>query len=114
MEVVFAVMVGLLFAAGLYGLLRRSMVRMIVGMILLSQAVNLLVFFSGGLKKGKPVFVPESGEALLGSADPIPQALVLTAIVIGFGLTAFMIVLFQRVFASEKSDDTGRLFHTDS
>ena len=75
MEVVFAVMVGLLFAAGLYGLLRRSMVRMIVGMILLSQAVNLLVFFSGGLKKGQPVFVPESGESLLGSADPIPQAM---------------------------------------
>ena len=114
MELIYALLIGTLFAGGIYGILRRSMVRMIVGIILLSQSVNLLVFFSGGLTKGSPAIIGPDGVVRETMADPIPQALVLTAIVIGFGLTAFVIVLFREVFSSIGADDTSKLFNTDA
>jgi len=113
MEIIYAVLVGLLFSFGIYGILRRSMIRMIVGLILLSQAINLLVFFSGGLTKAAPVLLGSAPEGVA-LADPLPQALVLTAIVIGFGLLAFVIVLFQRVYSRLGHDDSEALFSTDT
>jgi multicomponent Na+:H+ antiporter subunit C len=113
METLFAILIGFLFAAGVYGLLRRSLVRMIVGIVLLSQSINLLVFFSGGLTRGKPAFTTSDAEALQ-VADPLPQALVLTAVVIGFGLIAFTIVLFQKVNQSVGHDDSRKILQTDT
>ena len=96
-----AILVGLLFAAGIYLLLSRSLVRMIFGIVLVGHSVNLAIFVSGGLVRAKAPLVV-SGETAVppGAADPIPQALVLTAIVIGFALTAFLATLVRQVVAS--------------
>ena len=91
-----AILVGVLFAAGVYLMLGRSMVRIIFGIVLVGHAVNLLIFTSGGLVRAKAPIVPPGETAPLpGYADPVPQALVLTAIVIGFALTAFLAVRYS-------------------
>jgi multicomponent Na+:H+ antiporter subunit C len=89
-DVLLSFVVGGLVAAGLYMMMRRSIIKLIVGLALLSHAANLLIFTAGGLTRGRPPLVPE-GESVLSSpyADPLPQALILTAIVIGFGVLAF-------------------------
>ena len=108
-------MAGILFAAGVYCLLRRDMTKIIIGIILLSQAANLLVFTMGGIIAHEPVFADaESGRVKEGHADPVPQALVLTAIVIGFGLMVFTITLLMRAHKVLKSDDVNEFNHTDA
>lgn len=87
-------------------LLRRSMVKLLVGITLLGNGANLLIFLLGNLTKGKPPVI--DGTASLFTdvyADPVPQALILTAIVIGFGIQAFAIVLLKRVYVLVNSDD---------
>jgi multicomponent Na+:H+ antiporter subunit C len=102
-----AILVGVLFGAGVYLLLRRSLIRLIFGLALISHAVNLLVFTTGGLVRGNPPLVPPEAQVPpAGHADPIPQALVLTAIVIGFGLLAFTCVLVKQVVKTLGTDDT--------
>jgi multicomponent Na+:H+ antiporter subunit C len=97
MEVVLAFVVGGLFAASVYLLLRRSMVRLLIGLILLSNAVNLLIFAMGRLTRGEAAMIPPGQPVPIDPiANPLPQALILTAIVIGFGLLAFMMVLTFR------------------
>jgi multicomponent Na+:H+ antiporter subunit C len=99
MEVVIAFVVGGLFAASVYLLLRRSMVRLLIGLILLSNAVNLLIFSMGRLTRGEAAMIPPGQPVPIGPiANPLPQALILTAIVIGFGLLAFMMVLTYRTY----------------
>jgi multicomponent Na+:H+ antiporter subunit C len=101
-----AILIGILFACGVYALLRRSLVRVAFGLLLLSHAANLLVFTMGGLTPFRPAII-EEGETLLEApfADPLPQALVLTAIVIGFGLITFVLALIMRAHRSVGSDD---------
>lgn len=111
MEIVLAILVGILFTAGVYMLLRRSIVKFIIGIILLSNATNLLVFLSAGIVPGKPAFVNETGEAM---ADPLPQALVLTAIVIGLGITVFTLALKYKFFEVTGTDDLDQLKKTDA
>lgn len=99
METLLAVVVGVLFAAGIYLMLRRTPVKLVIGLALLSNAVNLLIFAAAGLTRGKPPLVPLDAlrpEGVI--ADPLPQALILTAIVISFGLLAFTLVLFRRAY----------------
>ena len=97
MELILAIIIGVLYAAGVYLLLRRSIVKLILGLIFFSHATNLLIFLSGGLTKAKPPFIEEGKQvAASGLADPIPQALLLTALVIGFGITAFALALIYR------------------
>ena len=106
MEVVLAVASGALYAAGIYLMLRRRLAQLIIGLGLLSNGTNLLIFTAGGLIRARPPVVPEGATALVGPyADPVPQALVLTAIVIGFGLLAFSLVLAHRVHATVGTDD---------
>jgi multicomponent Na+:H+ antiporter subunit C len=106
METLMAWVVGGLYAAGLYLMMRRSIVKVIIGLVLLSHAANLLIFTVGRLTRGEPALVPEGAtvppEAV---ADPLPQALILTAIVIGLGVQAFAIVLFKRTYQSVQTDD---------
>lgn len=103
MEVYLAVVVGGLYAAGFYLMLRRSLVRVIVGLAILSHAANLLVFTAGGLTRGRPPLV---GDAAAGAAaDPLPQALILTAIVISFAVLAFALVLARRACLTAGTDD---------
>lgn len=96
-----AIAVGSLFAAGAYMIMRRGQIKLILGLGLLSHGVNLLLFGSGTLTLGRPpIFLnkEEYAETLASvmPADPLPQALILTAIVISFGITAFVIVLVNR------------------
>jgi multicomponent Na+:H+ antiporter subunit C len=102
-----AILVGILYTAGVYMMLRRSVVKLLIGIALLSHAANLLVFSAGGVVRGRPPIV--DGGAPAGVADPLPQALVLTAIVIGFGVLAFAIALLHRVHQETGSDDVEHL-----
>jgi multicomponent Na+:H+ antiporter subunit C len=110
MSLILALTLGILYAAGFYLLLRRSMVKLIIGIILLAHAINLLLFLMGRLAPGAAPIIEEGAKQLSGSyADPLPQALILTAIVIGFGLQIFAIVLIRKLFQAVNSDDTGDL-----
>src|SRR5690349_22349382 len=98
MEILLALASGVLYAAGIYLILRRRLAQIIIGLGLLSNGTNLLIFTAGGLTRARPPVIPPGARTLVEPyADPVPQALVLTAIVIGFGLTAFLLVLADRV-----------------
>ena len=91
MEILLALASGVLYAAGIYLMLRRRLAQLIIGLGLLSNGTNLLIFTAGGLTRARPPVVPEGAAALVPPyADPVPQALVLTAIVIGFGLAGLL------------------------
>lgn len=114
MNVLMALIVGVLYAAGLYLMMRRSIVKLIIGLALLSHGANLLIFLMGGLTRGRPPIVPPGAKNLaLPYADPVPQALILTAIVIGFGVLAFAVVLIRRVNQALGTDDLDVLQSTD-
>lgn len=110
MELLAPLLIGCLFGAGVYGILRRSLVKMLLGFGLIGHAANLLVFSSGGLGPAAPPVIPP-GEELppAGFADPLPQALVLTAIVIGFGITGFFTALVFHANRMLGSDDPDAL-----
>jgi multicomponent Na+:H+ antiporter subunit C len=106
MEGLLALTSGVLYASGIYLMLRRRFAQLIIGLGLLANGTNLLIFTAGGLTRARPPVVPDGATALVEPyADPVPQALVLTAIVIGFGLTAFSLVLADRVHAAVGTDD---------
>jgi multicomponent Na+:H+ antiporter subunit C len=114
MELLIALLIGTLFGTGIYSLLRRSVVKMVIGIILISQGANLLVLAAGGIQEGAPPLIV-GGEKMLQApyADPLPQALVLTAIVIGFGLIAFSLALVHRAYQSLGTDDINAFKQTD-
>lgn len=115
MELILAITVGVLSACAAFLLLRRSIVKIILGIALLSQAVNLLIFTAAGIKPGGVPFVPADQTSLPPqAADPLPQALILTAIVISFGVLAFTLALAQRADQAVGSDDIDELKGTDS
>ena len=110
-----AVIIGVLYASGIYMIMRRSFVKLILGLIFLGHAANLLIFTIGRVTAGRPAFIPKDANVLSGNfADPLPQALVLTAIVIGFGVQAFAIILFKRAYQEVKTDDLDEMKSTDS
>jgi multicomponent Na+:H+ antiporter subunit C len=110
MELLLVVVIGVLYAAGVYLILRRSMVRLLLGILLLGNGTNILIFLLGGITKGKPPIIGANFKTFQDIyADPVPQALILTAIVISFGLTSFAIVLLKRVYALVHSDDLDNL-----
>lgn len=114
MEVVLAFLIGGLYAAGLYMLMRRSLVKLVIGLALLSQAANLLIFTLGRLIRGRPALIPSDMARLVEPfADPVPQALILTAIVIGFGVQAFAIILIKRAYQTVGTDDLDDMRSTD-
>ncbi len=93
--------IGVLSACGLYLVLRSSSFSFVLGLTLLSYAVNLLIFFGGRLNaQAPPLVLPETA----GHADPLPQALVLTAIVIGFGMTAYLVALSLKAKGDSGTD----------
>ncbi|MBX3025259.1 Na+/H+ antiporter subunit C [bacterium] len=114
MALLLAVTVGVLYACGVYLMLRRSLVKLIIGLVLLGHAANLLIVGAAGITHGRPPLVAEGATALLPPyADPLPQALVLTAIVIGFGVQAFALVLLKRAYQAVGSDDLDAMRSTD-
>ncbi|SMD44936.1 multicomponent Na+:H+ antiporter subunit C [Aquiflexum balticum DSM 16537] len=114
MEILLIIIIGLLHAGGLYMLLRRSMFKIIIGLILLGNGANLLIFLLGRLVKGHPPVI-EDGMKMFADlyADPLPQAVILTAIVIGFGLQSFAIILIKSVYKVLETDDLDELNSTD-
>jgi multicomponent Na+:H+ antiporter subunit C len=114
MELLWAIVVGALYTAGFYMVMRRSVVKIILGLMLLGHAANLLIFTVSRLTRGQPPLVPEGAAMPVAPfADPLPQALVLTAIVIGFGVQAFAIVLLKRYYARTGTDDVDNMRATD-
>ena len=114
METVLAFVIGGLYAAGLYMLMRRSIVKLVIGLALMSQAANLLIFTLGRLILGRPALIPSDAATLAGPfADPVPQALILTAIVISFGVHAFTIILVKRAYQTVGTDDLDDMRNTD-
>ena len=114
MEVALALVIGALYAGGIYMMLRRSMVKLIAGLMLLGYASNLLIFVVSRLTRARPPLVPEGAQVLTEPfADPVPQALILTAIVIGFGLQAFALVLVRRAYQAVESDDLDQVTSSD-
>jgi multicomponent Na+:H+ antiporter subunit C len=114
MEVLSAVLVGLLFSAGIYLILRRSLTKLILGIAILTNAVNLLIFTGAGLRRDAAPLVPDGATAPPpGYADPLPQAFILTAIVIGFGVIAFVVALATQVFRAAGTDDTDLMRSSD-
>jgi len=104
MELLLAIVAGVLYATGLYLMLRRRLAQIIIGLSLLSNGSNILILSAAGVTRAKPPLI-SPGVPLDQYADPVPQSLILTAIVIGFGVLAFSLVLAHRVHQSSGSDD---------
>jgi multicomponent Na+:H+ antiporter subunit C len=114
MSFLLALAVGVLYGAGFFMLMKRSLVKLIMGLILISHAANLLIFTSGGLSKGSSPIIPEGASTpSLPTVDPIPQALILTAIVISFGVLSFVLILVYRFFEGTGRDDTDSMKATE-
>ena len=113
MEIVMAILVGVLYTSGVYMLLRRSILKFIIGIIFLSNATNLLVFLSAGLVRGNPAFLDEQAKEIGQFADPLPQALVLTAVVIGLGIVVYLLAVKYRFFNETGTDDLDLLKPTE-
>ncbi len=115
MEVFIAIMVGCLAACGARLLLQRSLFRVLIGLALIAQAANVLVFTAAGLGKGDTAVIGPDAKALPeGHPDPLAQALVLTAIVISFGVLAFCLVLLKRTHRRTADADLEALAQTES
>ncbi|NCT92007.1 Na(+)/H(+) antiporter subunit C [Cellulomonas sp. APG4] len=101
-NVVLVLTIAALAAVGVYLLLERSLTRVLLGIILLSNAINLLFMVAGGVPGGAPIIgVSEEGEM----SDPLPQAMVLTAIVITLGMTAFLLAMAYRSWQLNQHDE---------
>ncbi|OFZ19121.1 MAG: hypothetical protein A2X94_10250 [Bdellovibrionales bacterium GWB1_55_8] len=99
MEAFLAVTAGILFAIGFYLVLQEHLLKLIFGISILSNAANLVIFATGRMTRGTPPIIPETKGGLSTSfANPLPEALILTAIVISFGLLAFLVALAYRSY----------------
>ena len=107
MEALLALMAGVLYGTGIYLMLRRRLAQLIIGIGLLSHGSNLLILTAAGVTRGRPPLAPGDGAAAFTEAfaDPVPQSLILTSIVIGFGVLAFALVLAHRVHQWTGTDD---------
>ncbi len=107
MEILCAGLVGVMVAASVYLILDRNLIRFIFGLILAGNAINLLIFAVGRLDSQRPPLIPDPATAAQGPfANALPQALILTAIVIGFALLSFIFVLFYRAYQELGTVDT--------
>jgi multicomponent Na+:H+ antiporter subunit C len=110
MEMVVAIVAGVLVAGGIYLLLSRALIRLVLGVVLLGNGVNLFILTAGRLTHATPPIVPSGqSQTAASAANPLPQALILTAIVIGFSLFAYLAVLTFRAYQSLDADDSDHL-----
>lgn len=111
MEALLALMAGVLYGTGVYLMLRRRLAQLIIGIGLLSHGSNLLILTAAGVTRGRPPLAA-AGDVVASSAafaDPVPQSLILTSIVIGFGVLAFALVLAHRVHLWAGTDDVDEI-----
>ncbi|MBR3120214.1 Na(+)/H(+) antiporter subunit C [Oceanobacillus profundus] len=106
MEVLMSIVIGIIFTVSVYLFLSRSIIRVILGTLLLSHGVHLLLITMSELQRGAPPLLNLDADAY---TDPLPQALVLTAIVIAFGVTSFLLVMAYRTYKEHKTDDLEEL-----
>ncbi|ASK63121.1 Na(+)/H(+) antiporter subunit C [Virgibacillus phasianinus] len=106
MEIVTCILAGLLFATAIYNLLQKQLIRIIIGTGLLSHGAHLFILTMGGLKGGKS---PILNEDVSNYTDPLPQALILTSIVISFGITSLLLVLAYRAANDNGTDNMDQL-----
>lgn len=106
-----AILVGFLFALAIWLILHRDWLRIIFGVMMIGHAANLIILSSSGDPSGKlPPITTEEGILV----DPLPQALLLTAIVIGFAVLAYFLTLVYRILSDSKSEGLAQLFKSDS
>lgn len=110
METLMSVLVGILFTIGTYLVLTKSLLRIILGTAVIGHGVHLLILTMGGLKKGMPPLLDAGHTAF---TDALPQALILTAIVINFAVTALFLVLAYRAYQVLGTDDMDQLRGTE-
>jgi len=109
-EAAFSLLVSAYFAVSIYLLLSKHVIRMLLGVALLGNAVNLLIFTAGRLvKEVPPIIGPDASVPQGVTANPLPQALILTAIVISFSFFAFLLVLSYRAYQDLRTDDTDEM-----
>lgn len=102
MELIMSILIGILFAASVYLLLSKSLLKIILGTALISHGAHLLILTMGGLGGPAP---PVLAEGVTDYVDPLPQALILTAIVISFGVTAVILVVSYRMYGEHQTDN---------
>ena len=112
MEIFMSVLIGFLFMAAVYLMLSKSLLRIIIGTAVLSHGAHLLLLTMGGLSGNKPPVVAE-GVTIADYADPLPQALILTAIVISFAVTSFFLVLAYRAYQELGTDNVNLMRGTE-
>lgn len=96
MEPLYIPAIAVMAGSAAYLLMSRHVLRMVLGLLLLGNAANLTLFVAGRLRSSLPPLIPEGQTSIAASANPLPQALILTAIVISFALVAFTVMLLQR------------------
>lgn len=101
MEILTAITVGLLFAVGIFQLLRRNIIRSVIGLVILSNAVNLFLLSTGAYDGVAASYTTSTGQR----ADALPQALILTAIVISMGGTALVLAMLYIISSRYKTAD---------
>ncbi|KAA0549329.1 Na(+)/H(+) antiporter subunit C [Bacillus sp. BGMRC 2118] len=111
MEVIMSILSGILFTCGVYLLLQKRLIKVIFGTVLLSHGAHLFILTMGGLRKGAP---PILKDGITTYTDPLPQALILTSIVISFGITSFLLVLAYKTFKANGTDNLEELRGTEN
>ena len=110
MEALMSVLIGVFFAVSIYLMLSKHIIRILLGVAILGNAVNLLIFTTGRIVPAVPPIVPEGYDVpQAATANPLPQALILTAIVISFSFFAFLLVLTFRAYQELETDDTDEM-----
>lgn len=102
MEYIILLLAGILFATAIYNLLQKQLLRIIIGTVLISHGAHLVILTMGKLKRGQPPILDES---VANYTDPLPQALILTSIVISFGITSLLLVLSYRTAKENNTDN---------
>ncbi|WP_026689161.1 Na(+)/H(+) antiporter subunit C [Alteribacter aurantiacus] len=106
MELLMILLIGIIFSVSTYLILTNSLLRVIFGIIMLSHGAHLLLLTLSGFNEGAPPLLGEESSVYM---DPLPQALILTAIVISFGVTAFLLVLGYRTYRAHETDKLDKL-----
>ncbi len=115
MQLLWCFVISVMISIGIYLMLERHFIRFLFGMMIVSTAINLAIFVSGRLTLGMPPLI-DAAETIpaSGSANPLPQALILTAIVIGFGLLLFTLILAYRATHTFRTADLDHIYEHDA
>lgn len=110
MEIIISILAGVLFAVGIYNMLQKQLLRIAIGTGLISHGAHLFILTMGELKRGAPPIIEDGITAY---TDPLPQALILTSIVISFGVTSVVLVLAYRTITENNTDNMEQLRGND-